>query len=89
MINGVAWFSDGSQLTPSDDSDGDLRVVRLVPPWEAVVEWRGAEFTVSLFERDHVVLPNREEPTADRPDDEAPLALNPPDTDSDTSEDTP
>lgn len=55
MINNIAWFSDGTQLG-IDQADGDLRVKRLLPPWEAVVEWQGAEFTVSLFERDRIVL---------------------------------
>ena len=64
MINGLAWFSDGTKLGV-DEADGSLRVVRLVPPWEAVVEWRGAEFTVSLFERDQVVLPDVQEPEDD------------------------
>jgi hypothetical protein len=89
MINGVAWFSDGTRLAPADEADGDLRVVRLVPPWEAVVEWRGAEFTVSLFERDRVVLPDREPASAGRDAGDEPLALSPAETSSDTTEDTP
>lgn len=62
MINGVAWFDDGKKLAEGGESQGDLRVVRLRPPWEAVVEWKGVEFTVGLFSRDSVVIdPRRDE----------------------------
>lgn len=74
MINGVAWFSDGTKLGPSDEPEGDLRVVRLVPPWEAVIEWKGVEFTVSLFARDQVVLP--QEPAED-PSETDTVAMSP------------
>lgn len=56
MINDTAWFKDGKRLVAGEKADGDLRVIRVVPPWEVVVEWRGVEFTVGLFERDRLVL---------------------------------
>jgi len=86
MINGAAWFSDGTKLAPSDEADDDLRVVRLEPPWEAIVEWKGVEFTVSLFKRDQIVLPNRE-PAAAAESPDQPLALSAPPVDADDTED--
>jgi hypothetical protein len=56
MINDVAWFADGKRLGPGQ-SDGDIKVIRLEPPWNAIVAWKDVEFTVSLFARDAVVAP--------------------------------
>lgn len=59
MINGVAWFDNGTKLKVGADPVHDLKVTRLLPPWEAVVEWKGVEFTVGLFKRDELIIPGR------------------------------
>lgn len=56
MIDGTAWFADGTRLRPGDGARGDLEVVALDPPWSVRVRWKGVEFTVRLFERDSVVI---------------------------------
>jgi len=56
MMLDSAWFVDGTRLVAGGESKGDLRVVSLNPPYEAVVEWKGVEFKVPLFDRDKVVL---------------------------------
>lgn len=72
MINGVAWFDDGKKLTEGGAAVGDLRVVRLKPPWEAVLEWKGVEFTVGLFPRDSIVIdPKRDEDARKKADERA------------------
>lgn len=55
LVNDTAWFSDGRRLAAGGDKDGTLRVIRIDAPWNALVEWQGVEFTVSLFDRDQVV----------------------------------
>jgi hypothetical protein len=56
MLNDSVWFSDGSKLKTGEASD-TVKVVRLDSPWGAVLEWKGVEFTVGLFERDRIVMP--------------------------------
>lgn len=56
MINGAAWFNDGTKLKPGDAAVNDLEVLELRPPWTAKVRWQGGEFTVTLFEREPVNL---------------------------------
>jgi hypothetical protein len=65
MMNGTVWFAGDIKLKEGDKND-DIRVVRLEPPWAAVLEWKGVEFTVNLFEHDSVVLKQRT-PTASKP----------------------
>lgn len=57
MVNGVAWFDDGKKLMAGGETKDKLRVKEIKAPWDAVVEWDGVEFTVSLFDRDKVVYP--------------------------------
>ncbi len=71
FANGAAYFSDGSRLAPGQENDDQLKVKSLDPPWSVTVEWEGVEFTVSLFDRDRVVYPNK--PSAS-PDGEAPAS---------------
>lgn len=51
MINGAAWFSDGSRIALDSRSENGIRIVRLNPPWGARVEWQGGEFDIELFKR--------------------------------------
>lgn len=62
MINETVWFADGRRLTVGADAERGLRVVRVEPPWRAIVEWSGAEFTVNFFEQDKIVLPEPARP---------------------------
>jgi outer membrane biosynthesis protein TonB len=78
MINNEAWFDNKQRYAAGGEVKDDLRVVRLAPPWEAVVEWKGVEFTVSLFARDRVVLKKVDSPAA--PAGEAPDAAEPAET---------
>jgi hypothetical protein len=55
MVNDTVWFSDGARIK-SGESSGDIKVVKLNAPWDATINWKGAEFTVKFFERDGVVL---------------------------------
>jgi hypothetical protein len=56
MIFDTVWFADGKKLKAGDPAEGDVRVVRLEPPWKAVLDWKGVEFDVKFFERDSVVI---------------------------------
>lgn len=82
LINDTAWFSDGRRLAAGGEKDGSLRVVRVEAPWNAVVEWQGVEFTVSLFDRDQVVLKDKSASPAESSTAEPQAAAsNPPDPD--------
>lgn len=82
MVNGMVWFADGTRLAEGQSSEsGDIRVLRLDMPWHAVLEWKGVEFKVALFERDSTVLgadSSPEPPDAAPPDPTSPSA--PPDS---------
>lgn len=59
MINDTAWFGTGFdtiRLRPGDPAVDGLEVIELRPPWDAIVRWRGGEFTVTLFNRSPAVL---------------------------------
>jgi len=60
IFDNQAWFSDGTRLAPGD-SFNDLEVIELTPPWEARVRWKGVDFTIDLFSRDRIVLPEKED----------------------------
>lgn len=51
LMSDVAWFADGRRLAVGDNSDGDLAVLEISPPWYARVAWAGGEYTVTLFDR--------------------------------------
>lgn len=65
MINDVVWFSNGARIAKGQ-KDGDITVVEIDAPWSAQVQWRGSEFTVSLFDRDSTVIPAADRPGARR-----------------------
>ncbi len=67
LIHDTAWFSDGRRLDAGGEKDGTLRVIRVEAPWNAVVEWQGVEFTVSLFDRDQVVWKEERTPPPEAP----------------------
>ncbi|HLP83825.1 MAG TPA: hypothetical protein VK157_05705 [Phycisphaerales bacterium] len=50
------WFADGSKLSATDDEKDGIKVVSTNAPWDAVIRYRGKEFTVPFFERDRVVF---------------------------------
>ncbi len=56
MINDAVWFDNGKRLKVGEEKQDDLKVVKMSPPWEATIEWKGVEFAVNLFSRDSVVL---------------------------------
>lgn len=56
MINDAVWFDNGKHLKVGDPAKDDMRVVKINPPWEATIEWKGVEFSVNLFTRDSLVL---------------------------------
>lgn len=57
MVNGAVWFADGTRLSEGESSGtSDVKVIRIEMPWHAVVEWKGIEFKVSLFDRDRTVI---------------------------------
>jgi hypothetical protein len=70
MVMDTVWFSDGKKLRVGDPAQDQLEVVEIKAPWEAVVNWKGAKFTVPLFPRDQVVLkdPPKADSTAAKPD---------------------
>ncbi|MBM4108778.1 MAG: hypothetical protein FJ255_08190 [Phycisphaerae bacterium] len=68
MVNDAVWFSDGTRLVPGQSSEsGEVRVVRVEMPWQAVLEWKGVEFKVPLFDRDSTVIKEPAPPPADAP----------------------
>lgn len=54
MINGAVWFGDGQRIAEGDSGRG-IEVVSINAPWGAKVRWQGAEFDVSLFQKDTVI----------------------------------
>lgn len=70
LINESVIFNDGKTIRVGQ-SDGSLSVIALNAPWGAKVKWQGAEFDVSLFEKDGMVIP--------------PPGSKPPETKPDTS----
>lgn len=86
MINDQVWFQDGKKLSPGDAASDGLEVVRLEAPWDAVVRWKGVEFTVSLFKRDAIVIKN----VSDKPATTAPSSeSSQPSEDSTAPKETP
>lgn len=76
MVFDAVWFDDGKKLNVGESADGgDLKVIKVTPPWDAVLEWKGVEFTVNFFERDKVVF--KEEPKPDATPEPPPEALKP------------
>lgn len=91
MVFDAVWFDDGKKLNVGESADGgDLKVIKVTPPWDAVLEWKGVEFTVNFFERDKVVF--KEEPKPDptpEPPPEAPKPETPKTEDAKPAEPTP
>jgi hypothetical protein len=56
MILDTVWFADGKKLTVGDPPQDDTEVLEVLAPWDAVLRWKGEKFTVSLFQRDQVVM---------------------------------
>ena len=56
MVFDTVWFADGQKVKSGEEGTAGVKVVRLEPPWAAVLDWKGVEFTVKVFERDSVVL---------------------------------
>ena len=78
MVFDAVWFDDGKKLNVGESADGgDLKVIKVTPPWDAVLEWKGVEFTVNFFERDKVVF--KEEPKPDPTPEPPPEAPKPED----------
>lgn len=50
------WFADGTRLSTTDDEKDGIKVVSTNAPWDAVIRYRGKEFTVPFFERDRVIF---------------------------------
>lgn len=63
FANDAAYFADGRMLRVGDDSDPTLKIKKVEPPWGAVVVWEGAEFSISLFDRDRLVFPTAGAPS--------------------------
>lgn len=57
IINDTVWFSDGTRLKPGENADKPLSVVKVDPPWGAIIKYRGVDFPVTLFDRDKTVIP--------------------------------
>ncbi len=57
MVNDEVWFQGGKRLKIGAPAEDGLEIVRTDAPWDAVVRWKGVEFTVPLFKRDTVVFP--------------------------------
>jgi hypothetical protein len=68
MIMDTVWFSDGMKLSVGDEAREDVEVVEVLAPWNAVLKWKGKEFTVPLFARDNLVV---------KPDEKKPAELSP------------
>lgn len=56
IFDNHAWFGDGVRLAIGDEFD-DLQVLDMTPPWDVRVRWKGVEFTLDLFLKDKIVLP--------------------------------
>lgn len=50
------WFADGTRLSTTDDEKDGIKVVSTNAPWDALIRYRGKEFTVPFFERDRVIF---------------------------------
>lgn len=87
MVNDAVWLSDGTKLIPGQPADSaDVRVVRIEMPWHAVLEWKGVEFQVSLFDRDSTVIKDAPTQTPTTPPEGPGDTPAPPANDSSTQE---
>jgi hypothetical protein len=68
MVMDTVWFSDGLKLSVGDEAKEDVEVVEVLAPWEAILKWKGKEFTVPLFARDKLVV---------KPEEKKPAELSP------------
>jgi hypothetical protein len=59
IVLDTVWFADGKKLTMTDDEKDGIKVISTNAPWEAVLRYRGKEFTVPFFERDKVVFKDK------------------------------
>jgi hypothetical protein len=62
MVLDTVWFDDGKRMTVGDEAKDELEVIQVLAPWDAVVKWKGVEFTVPLFARDKLVQVPDEKP---------------------------
>jgi hypothetical protein len=69
MVLDTVWFADGKKLSVGDEAKDDTEVVQVLAPWEAVLRWKGVEFTVPLFQRDKLVIRPEDKPAAMPADD--------------------
>lgn len=60
LVMDTVWFEDGRRMKVGDPEQNDTEVLEVRAPWEAVLRWKGEEFTVPLFSRDRVVLKRSE-----------------------------
>lgn len=51
MIDGAAWFQDGTRAEQGGAAENGVRVIELRAPWGAKVEWEGGTYDVELFKR--------------------------------------
>jgi hypothetical protein len=61
----TVWFDDGRRMRIGDPEKNETEVLAVNAPWNAVLKWKGVEFTVPLFQRDTVVikpLENKDKP---------------------------
>ncbi len=73
MVMDTVWFTDGLKLSVGDDAKEDVEVVEVLAPWEAILKWKGKEFTVPLFARDKLVVsPGEKKPAELSPGDAKP-----------------
>lgn len=56
MVNDEVWFADGKRLRIGAEARDGIAVVSANAPWEATISWRGVEFKVPLFSREHIVF---------------------------------
>ncbi len=55
IVEDFAWFGDGKRIKLGEES-GDIKVLALDPPWAAKLAYKGAEFKVTLFDRNPISL---------------------------------
>jgi hypothetical protein len=79
MVLDTVWFDDGKRMSVGDEAKDELEVVQVLAPWDAVVKWKGVEFTVPLFARDKLVQKPEEKPAEPLKDTKPTEQAGPPD----------
>lgn len=76
VINNTVWFNDGTRRALGEPSSEGIAVLAVDPPWTVRLQWRDAEWTITLFDRTTPRFLEQQQPPADER-----AEINPPSND--------